>query len=119
MDISILLLLLLFMNNGNNGGRENNDNREETMREQRRREENEEFDCEVREEFRRLGLGDAAFTTPFNACQRQKCDLEVLIVLLLFLLFREMNAPIAAVPIPVRAEDEERERTSPFFERFD
>jgi len=116
MDNFLPLLLLLFMNNGNCDN--NNNNRAENR--ERREGGREPFNEEVREEFRRLGLDDTPFTTPFLASRRQICDLEILTFLLVFFLFREINAPLPVVPIPTAAPAaNEPERPNPFFERFE
>ena len=105
----MLILLLLFCNNGN--GNKNCDNNcpdgsfGATP-----------FNNNNRRDFRD-GCYDECdlrnMTTPFHHAQSNACDLEFIIIIILFFMFKQMNGPISAVPVA-----ETRARTDPFHESF-
>ena len=54
-------------------------------------------------------------TTPYQHAQSSACDLEFVIIIILFFFFKQINGPIAAVPLSA----ETRARQNPFYEPFD
>ena len=45
-------------------------------------------------------------TTPYHHVRNEVCDLQALLLIMMLFLFREMNAPISAVPVQARERTE-------------